>query len=158
MYTDNTYEKKLVAMFIKQLDLGYWLKEKISKGVLSAICAYICQSLLRVSSHVTPSLLTHWDRDEIDATFQTTFSNVFSSVKMYEFRLRFHWILLLGPVNNIPALVKIMAWHRAGDKPLSEPMLVRSLTHICVTRPQWVNRWVNIGWLNHSMYSTARTL
>ena len=44
-----------------------------------------------------------------------------------------------GPINNIPALVLIMAWRRPGDKPLSEPMMVRSLTHICVTRPQWVN-------------------
>ena len=43
-----------------------------------------------------------------------------------------------GPINNIPALVQIMAWRRPGDKPLSEPMMVRSLTHICVTRPQWV--------------------
>ena len=45
-----------------------------------------------------------------------------------------------GLINNIPALVLIMAWRRPGDKPLSEPMLVRSLTHICVTRPQWVKR------------------
>ena len=45
-----------------------------------------------------------------------------------------------GPINNIPALVQIMAWRRPGDKPLSEPMLlVRLLTDICVTRPQWVN-------------------
>ena len=41
-------------------------------------------------------------------------------------------------INNIPALVQIMAWRRPGDKPLSEPMMVRLLTHICVTRPQWV--------------------
>ena len=44
-----------------------------------------------------------------------------------------------GPINNIPALVQIMAWCRPGDKPLSEPMLVILLTHICVSRPQWVN-------------------
>ena len=43
-----------------------------------------------------------------------------------------------GPMNNIPALVQIMAWRRPGDKPLSEPMMVRLPTHICVTRPQWV--------------------
>ena len=47
----------------------------------------------------------------------------------------------MGPINNIPALVQIMAWRRPGDKPLSEPMLVNLLTHICVTRPQWVNLW-----------------
>ena len=28
-----------------------------------------------------------------------------------------------GPINNIPALGQIMAWHRTGDKPLSEPMM-----------------------------------
>ena len=43
-----------------------------------------------------------------------------------------------GPINNIPALVQIMAWRRPGDKPLSEPMMVRLPTHICITRPQWV--------------------
>ena len=43
-----------------------------------------------------------------------------------------------GPINNIPALVQIMAWRRSGDKPLSEPMVVSLPTHICVTRPQWV--------------------
>ena len=43
------------------------------------------------------------------------------------------------PVDLIPALVQIMARCRPGDKSLSEPMMVRSLTHICVTRPQWVN-------------------
>ena len=31
-----------------------------------------------------------------------------------------------------------MAWRRPGDKPLSEPMLVRLPMHICVTRRQWV--------------------
>ena len=46
-----------------------------------------------------------------------------------------------GPINNIPALVQIMASCRPGDKPLSGPVVVSSLTHICVTRPQWVNNW-----------------
>ena len=48
-------------------------------------------------------------------------------------------------INNIPALVMIMAWRRPGDKPLSEPMMVRLPTHICVTRPQWVK------WNNHTV-------
>ena len=41
-----------------------------------------------------------------------------------------------GPINNIPALVQIMAWHRPGDKPLSETMFVRLPPHACITRPQ----------------------
>ena len=60
------------------------------------------------------------------------------------------WILLKislkfvpkGPINNIPALVQIMAWRRPGDKPLCEPVMVRLPTHICVTRPQWVNHLI----------------
>ena len=42
-----------------------------------------------------------------------------------------------GRINSIPSLVQIMAWRRPGDKPLSEQMMVRLPTHICVARPQW---------------------
>ena len=48
-----------------------------------------------------------------------------------------------GPINYITTLVQIMAWFREGNKPLSEPMMVSLLTHICVTRPQWVNGLVS---------------
>ena len=51
-----------------------------------------------------------------------------------------------GPISNIPALVQIMAWRRSGYKPLSEPMMVRSPMHICVTRPQWVKEGQYHGW------------
>ena len=44
-----------------------------------------------------------------------------------------------GPINNIPALVLIMAWCWPGDKPLSRPMMVRLLMHLCVTRPQCIS-------------------
>ena len=37
----------------------------------------------------------------------------------------------MGPINNIPALVQIVVWHRSGDKPLSEPMLTR-FTDACM--------------------------
>ena len=45
-----------------------------------------------------------------------------------------------GPINNIPALVQIMAWRRSGDKPLFEPMMVSFTMHICITGPQWVKQ------------------
>ena len=74
------------------------------------------------------------------AISQTTLSIAFSSMKIFrisiEFSLKF---VPMGPINDIPALVQIMAWHRVGDKPLSEPVMVILLTHICVTQPQWVN-------------------
>ena len=43
-----------------------------------------------------------------------------------------------GPINNIPPLVQMMAWHWPGAKPLSESMMVRLLRHRCTIRPQWV--------------------
>ena len=83
--------------------------------------------------------LTHRGRDKIAASFLTTFSNAFFWLKMLLLRLKFHWSLFWrGSINNIPTLVQIMAWRRPGDKLLSETMLVRSPTHVCVTRPQWV--------------------
>ena len=69
-----------------------------------------------------------------DNTFNHIFvnENVRISIK---FSLKF---VPKGPINNIPALVQIMAWRRPGDKPLSEPVMASRLMHICVTRPQWV--------------------
>ena len=82
--------------------------------------------------------LTHWGRDKMAAVFQTTLSNAFSWMKMLYFWLNF---------TGFPALIQIMAWRRSGDKPLSEPMMGRLPTHICVTRPQWVkgkHQWCSI--------------
>ena len=87
-----------------------------------------------------PQWVTHLGGDKMAAISQTKSLNAFSWMKMCEFWLRFHLKCVPeGPINNIQALVQIMAWRRPGDKPLSEPMNVNLLTHICVTRPQWVN-------------------
>ena len=58
---------------------------------------------------------------------QTTFSHASFSMKMF---------VPKGLINNIPALVQIMAWCRSGDKSLSELTKFSLLTHVCVTRPQ----------------------
>ena len=75
------------------------------------------------------------------------------------------WILFIFSLKFVPkvlidiisVLVQIMAWRRLGDKPLSEPMMISLLTHICVARPQWVNLRVHkfndafkgISWSKH---------
>ena len=70
----------------------------------------------------------------LDDSFKCIFfnENVWISIKI---SLKF---VLQGPINDIPALVQIMVWHWPGDKPLSEPMMVRLLMHICIPWPQWV--------------------
>ena len=53
--------------------------------------------------------LTHWSRDKMASIFQTTFSNAFYWMKMYEFSLKF---VRKVRISNIPALFQIMAWRR----------------------------------------------
>ena len=69
-----------------------------------------------------------------DDTFKCIFfnENVWILIKM---SLKF---VPKGPINNIPTLIQIMAWHLSGAKPLSEPMMISLLMHICITWPQWV--------------------
>ena len=99
--------------------------------------------------------LTYSGWNKMAAIFQMTFSNAFSWLKMYKFSPKF---VPKGPINNIPALVPIMAWCQPGDKPLSEPMMVSLLRHICVTRPQWVKQVNNFylhlltSWYRYKMH------
>ena len=96
-----------------------------------------------LTSHLTSVLplrfdLTHWGWEKWTPFrrrhFQMHFlnKNVWIPIKV---SLEF---VPKGPINNMLALVQIMAWRRPGDKPLSEPMTVSLPTHICVARPQWV--------------------
>ena len=72
------------------------------------------------------------------------------------------WILITislkfvakGPINNIPAMVQIIARRRPGDKPLSEPMMVILLMRICVTRPQWAKCQSDISIPTHSFVAS----
>ena len=54
-----------------------------------------------------------------------------------------------GSINNISALVQIMAWRRPDDKPLCEPMMNTLLTHTCGTRPQWVKNASYVVFTTH---------
>ena len=61
-----------------------------------------------------------------------------------------------GPINNMSALVQIMTWCCASDKPLPEAMMISLLMHICITQPQWDNMAItilcsssSISWLLH---------
>ena len=74
-----------------------------------------------------------------DDTFECIFLNE-NVIILIKISLKF---VAIGPINNIPALVQIMAWCQPGDKPLSETMMVSLMTHICVTRPEWVNQFVS---------------
>ena len=78
----------------------------------------------------------------MDAISQTPFSSAFSLMKISK------KFVPKGPIYNIPWLVQIMIGRRPGAKPISEPMMVSLLTHICVTQPKWVNSLATVSeWL-----------
>ena len=65
-----------------------------------------------------------------------------------------------GPINNISALAQIMAWRQAGDKPLSEPLMVRLPTHYIYSeqhekikyvleKKKWPHCLTHWGWMTH---------
>ena len=92
---------------------------------------FIAVTISRLFTTLRPRHGRHFPDDIFKCIFLN--ENVSISIKIW---LKF---VPKGPINTFPALVQIMAWHRAGYKPLSEPMMVSLLTHLCVTRPQWVN-------------------
>ena len=108
-----------------------------------AVCVILINSLFaRGSGYDFNSLRPRWNgRHFPDGIFKCIFLNetVWISPKI---TLKF---VPNVQINHIPALVQKMAWRRPGDKPLSEPMLVRLLTHMCVTRPRCVKTYWSMG-------------
>ena len=45
-------------------------------------------------------------------------------MEIFKFRLKFHWSVLDGPIDNLAALVQVMAWRPTAEKSLSEPVMV----------------------------------
>ena len=82
---------------------------------------------------------TRWWRDNMTAILQMAFSNAFFYENIWISSMISLKFIPKRPININPALVKIMAWRRPDDKPLSESSMVNVLMHICTTRPQWIN-------------------
>ena len=123
LYTENDPDKKKVNNNWYQ---KYWMNMRTSYQYRKSHCGDKTINTLRPRQN---------DHLFADDTFKCIFlnENIRISIKISQ------KFVLKGLINNILALVLIMAWRRPGDKPLSEPMMaVRSLMHICVTQPQWV--------------------
>ena len=102
-------------------------------------CRSEAGSMLALWTLLSVRPLTHWGRARW-SPFRRRYCQMLFNENIpisINFSLKF---VPKGPINNIPASVQIMAWRRPCDKPLSEPMMVSLLTHICVTRPQWGNK------------------
>ena len=88
---------------------------------------------------ISLTCLTHWGRDKMAAIFPDyIFKYIFSNENVRIFIKISLTFVPKDPINNIEALVQRMAWCLVGAKQLSEPMMIRLPTHICITWSQWV--------------------
>ena len=80
-----------------KLIISSWLFAFCGNWSISVLCNYYSFPLLVVPpQHGCEVIsLTHWGRDDMDAITQTTFLSAFFWMKMFEFRLKFHWSLFL---------------------------------------------------------------
>ena len=73
------------------------------------------------TAHITVSVLTQWGQNKVADIVQTTFWYVISRTKnMIQISLKF---VHDCPVNNLPALFQMMAWHHIGARPSPEPVM-----------------------------------
>ena len=97
--TSRNLKSPATQLFVQLLALNYY-KENIKtlhyrllmRGIYWCILLTKYQWIRKAfpCHHID---LTLWGRDKMDAISQTTYSNAFSWMKMYEFRLKFHWSL-----------------------------------------------------------------
>ena len=68
-----------------------------TKGQLRGKCFHLMTSswIVVETWKETCLTLTHWGRDKMDVISQTTLWSAFSWMKMFEFRLKFHWRLFV---------------------------------------------------------------
>ena len=87
--------------------------------------------------------LTHWGHNKMVAILQMTFSNWLSWMKPGVFLFKFHWVLFL--------MVQLTINHQCLRQWLGADQVTShylshwwpcSMTHICVTLPQWVSQYL----------------
>ena len=102
------HEQNFIATNSSQFDMKFWEILNYDWRIVSRLngphslqftaCPVI--NIVTVNGRMQ-RLWTHWGRDKRADIFQTTFSNAFSSLKMYKFRVIFHWSYFPGVQSTI---------------------------------------------------------
>ena len=132
----------------------HWLKcisiiyvVSVRRGILLHLVSYPCKCFVasyfcwwkQHSPHLPfKDSLPHWGRDKMAAILQT-FSNVFSPMKMFELRIKFHWSLFLM-VQLTMNQHCFRLWLGVEQVPTHylKQWWPSSMTYICGTWPKWV--------------------
>ena len=118
----------------------------LERKLCTSMCRLVFNDITNSSYHISIIALRPRQngRHFADDIFKCIFLNENDWIPM-KISLKF---VPQGPINNIPALVQIMAWRWPGDKPLSGPMMDNyifttfcwstSLTHMYAPKPTMI--------------------
>ena len=136
-------------MFINYCSKG---DKKVLMCLPCSLLSHLCvtgQRRVNIRTLYTIQVLTHWGRDKMTSChFADILKRIFIRLPI-DISLN---IVSYDLFDNRSALVQLMAWHRTGDKPLSEPRRAYCTDAYLLTRPQWVNEllfktiWVTLHW------------
>ena len=145
----NSPHKGPVTRKIFPFDYVIMRHRSLLGGLLSAFSCFVVEWFRTLKWHCSKSLTKshpilrrlHSSGHPVDAeTKRPLFCKQQLFCKQIYFlvwKLCFRFHCSIGPINNKPGLVRMMAWHRTGNKPLSDKMMVHSLlTHIYGIRPR----------------------
>ena len=120
-------------------DVGLCLLKEAASAVMTSETSTTRRSIAIITATEWKSLITMGPR-QIAAIFRHHFQMHFLNENVSISNTILMKYVPYGVIDNDLSLVQIMTWRRTGDKPLSEPMMVKLPTHICVSRCQWVSR------------------
>ena len=124
-----------VSFLWVQLRFGIFLRDmdtqKLKNGLIHTITEHEIVSTATIRCYGTDKVMENVVKYVFNSLRQRQNRRHFADVFKCNFLNENVWIPIRislkfvpkGPINNIPALVQIMAWRRTGDKPLSEPMM-----------------------------------
>ena len=114
-------------------DQDLWAQTKLKqKRIWRCFAAYHSAFLLKhgIFFSKIPQALAHWGRDKMAASFQKTYSNAFSWMKMYEFCWKFHWNLFLR--CKITIFQHWFRWWLGADQATSHYWIQWWLVYWCI--------------------------
>ena len=115
-----TKRQIIVEIRTVNLQFGATQQQKMYAGIIVlSQCVRVSRRMWTLNCRVNTLRPTQNGRYFPDDTFNCICfnENIWISIKI--------WLTFVpeAPINNIPALVQMMAWHSSGDKPLSESMM-----------------------------------
>ena len=138
------------CQYIDVLHASYWCTTQKAPSHLmnqTDINSSHHQAITWIMARWLSVILTHWGWDKMAAISQVTLSNAFSSMKMLEFQLKFHWSLSLRV--QLMIFQHWFRWLLGTDQVTSHYLNQWLLDYWCIYVPLGLNELIGgqLGWI-----------